>query len=383
MPKQVIVQSSLEAVEIIETPIPEPKEKDVVIKVIASGTNPKDWKYPVWKDMSFNSGDDLAGIVHSVGKEVYEFKPGDRVAAYHEPFAKNGSFGEYAVAPDWMTFHLPANVSFQEGATLPTAAITAAVALYSDMKLPPPFDPIKPSEGGKKVPILIYGVSSAVGAFAAKLARLSGLSPIIGVAGRSCDFGKTLVDHIIDYRKGDDEIVAAVADILTKEGLGTKVPYVLDAISENGSHELTLRFIEPNGGVLRTVLPPQFFAKEGENFKYPDGVDGSNSVGPSVFWTHKDFGYLWFRYFGRLLEDGRLKAHPYEVIPGGLRGVLSGLRKLADGKASAVKYVYNIEDTGDIPVGLIPVDKKDLGGSFGKGTSQFARKLMDFPMPDV
>lgn len=48
MPKQVIVQSSLEAVEIIETPIPEPKEKDVVIKVIASGTNPKDWKYPVW-----------------------------------------------------------------------------------------------------------------------------------------------------------------------------------------------------------------------------------------------------------------------------------------------------------------------------------------------
>ena len=48
MPKQVIVQSSLEAVEIIDTPIPTPREKEVVIKVVVSGTNPKDWKYPLW-----------------------------------------------------------------------------------------------------------------------------------------------------------------------------------------------------------------------------------------------------------------------------------------------------------------------------------------------
>ena len=45
MPKQVIVQSSIEAVEIIETPIPTPKDKEVVIRVCVAGTNPKDWKY--------------------------------------------------------------------------------------------------------------------------------------------------------------------------------------------------------------------------------------------------------------------------------------------------------------------------------------------------
>jgi NADPH:quinone reductase len=48
MPKQAIVQSSIEAVEIIETPLPIPGDKEVVIKVVVSGSNPKDWKYPFW-----------------------------------------------------------------------------------------------------------------------------------------------------------------------------------------------------------------------------------------------------------------------------------------------------------------------------------------------
>lgn len=48
MPKQVIVQPSIEAVEIIDTPIPTPRDKEVVIKVVVSGSNPNDCKYPLW-----------------------------------------------------------------------------------------------------------------------------------------------------------------------------------------------------------------------------------------------------------------------------------------------------------------------------------------------
>ena len=48
MPKQAIVQSSTEAVEIIETPIPIAQDKEVVIQVVVAGTNPKDWKLPLW-----------------------------------------------------------------------------------------------------------------------------------------------------------------------------------------------------------------------------------------------------------------------------------------------------------------------------------------------
>jgi hypothetical protein len=48
MPKQVIVQSSIETYKIIDTPIPTPGRGEVVIKVAVAGTNPKDWKYPLW-----------------------------------------------------------------------------------------------------------------------------------------------------------------------------------------------------------------------------------------------------------------------------------------------------------------------------------------------
>lgn len=324
MPKQVIVQSSIEAVEFIETPIPSPSDKQVVIKVVVSGTNPKDWKYPHWyvigincpmylgtvhdtdtrlyrKDMPLNSGDDIAGIVHSVGKDVYEFKPGDRVAGLHEFLTENGSFAEYAVAPDWTTFHIPQNISFEEAATIPTAALTAAIALYVDMKLPALFDRIKPREDGEyKVLILIYGVT--------KFARLSGLGPVIGVAGRASAFAKTLVDHVVDYRGGEDALVAAVSEILTREGLGNKIPYVFDAISENGSLEATLRPLDQNGSTVNTLLPPKLFAKDRESFKYPPGMNAINTAVPRVHSMHKDFGYLWSRYLGRLLEDGRLTA---------------------------------------------------------------------------
>ena len=285
--------------------------------------------------------------MHSVGKDVYEFKPGDRVAALHEAATENGAFAEYAVAPDWTTFHIPHSVSFEEAATLPVAALTAAIALFVDMGLTAPYNSTIPADSKGKAPLVIYGVTSAVGTFAAKLARLAGVRPLIGIAGRASDFASTLVDYVVDYRNGEDLIVGAVEEVLAKEGLGDKVPYVFDAISEGGSLETTRRFLDPNGGTVSTVLPPRLFAKDGENFKYPPGVHAVNSAVPRVFWTQQDFGFVFSRYLGRLLEDGRLKAHPYEVVSGGLNGVLTGLQHLRDGKASAVKYVYRIEETAD------------------------------------
>ncbi|KAM0810361.1 putative Enoyl reductase (ER) domain-containing protein [Seiridium cardinale] len=347
MPKQAIVQPSIEAVEIVDTPIPIPQDKEVVIRVVVAGTNPKDWKYPLWKNWPHNSGDDMAGIVHSVGKDVYEFKTGDRVAAFHETGKENGTFAEYSVAPDWMTFHIAPTVSFEEAATMPVAAMTAAIALFADMKLPTPYEIGESGHGADKVPLLIYGITSAVGAFAAKLARLSGIRPIIGIAGRAGDFARTLADHVVDYREGEDAVVTAALEVLAKEGLGPRFPYIFDAISEGGSLEATLRLIDADHGVVSTVLPPKLFAKDGERYEYPPGVTAFNSAVPQTFSTRSDFGYLWSRYFGRLLASGSLKAHPHEVIPGGLDGLLTGLQKLRDGKASAVKYVYRIEETKD------------------------------------
>jgi NADPH2:quinone reductase len=241
------------------------------------------------------------------------------------------------------------------------------MALYADMKIPAPWEVFA---GEKTVPLLIYGVTSAVGAFAAKFARLSGCYPIIGIAGRSGDFAKTLVDYYIDYRNGEEAIVAAVTEVLAKEGLGNKVSNVFDAISESGSLETTLSFLDLNGGKVSTVLPSALFAREGENFKYPPSVKAYNSACIWVHLTHKDFGYIWSRYLGRLLEDGRLKGHPYEVIPGGLNGVLTGLQKLKNGEASGVKYVYRIEETDDTP-GVKVESAEAYGARPGESKSRF------------
>lgn len=59
---------------IIDSPIPVPGPDHILIKVVVSGSNPKDWKRPEWRGDDINQGDDIAGIVHQVGEKVTEFK---------------------------------------------------------------------------------------------------------------------------------------------------------------------------------------------------------------------------------------------------------------------------------------------------------------------
>ena len=63
--------------------------------------------------LSIVQGDDIAGTVHAVGPGVTEFRPGDRVAAFHELGTPGGSFAEYAIALDHTTFHIPDKTSFE------------------------------------------------------------------------------------------------------------------------------------------------------------------------------------------------------------------------------------------------------------------------------
>ena len=77
--KEVIVSKGPKC-RIIDSPIPQPDDNQVTIKVIVSGSNPKDWKRAE-AGGELNTGDDIAGVVHTVGSNVVEFKPGDRVVS--------------------------------------------------------------------------------------------------------------------------------------------------------------------------------------------------------------------------------------------------------------------------------------------------------------
>lgn len=101
-------------VTITDSPIPSPGPREILVKVIVAGTNPKDWKFPAFMNQAHNSGDDLAGVVEAVGDEVCEFRKGDRVAGMHAFPKPHGAFAEYAVLDDYMTFHIPENTTFEE-----------------------------------------------------------------------------------------------------------------------------------------------------------------------------------------------------------------------------------------------------------------------------
>ncbi len=97
----------------MDSPIPTPNPDQVLIKVVVSGSNPKDWKIPVWFGTTANEGDDIAGVVEAVGANVFEFAPGDRVAAFHEMRTPHGSYAEYAIAWQHTTFRIPAHTTFE------------------------------------------------------------------------------------------------------------------------------------------------------------------------------------------------------------------------------------------------------------------------------
>ncbi|KAF1916460.1 zinc-binding oxidoreductase-like protein ToxD [Ampelomyces quisqualis] len=330
--KQAIVAEGPKVTVQQDAPIPEPKADQVVIKVIVSGSNPKDWKMsyfvPGYKG---NSGDDIAGIVHSVGSNVWEFKPGDRVASFHEMMTDGGSFAEYAVGWSWTTFHIPKSLSFEEASTIPLAAMTAAIGLHQRLGLPDPWTPAK-----EPIPLVVYGGAAAVGAYVIQIAQLANIHPIIAVAGRGEKFVEGLIDRskgdtIVDYRKGDEAVVKGIKDALK----GAELHYAYDATSEHNSYTNIVQVLEPTGH-LTLVLP----IKNHEGI--PDTVQQTTTSVGEAHKGDKDFAYIYFRYLARGLAEGFFKPHPHEVIPGGLDGVEEGLRNLKEGKASGVKYVFRI-----------------------------------------
>ncbi|KAI0434921.1 GroES-like protein [Xylaria sp. FL1042] len=321
-------------VQIIDSPIPKPGPEQVIIKVVVSGSNPKDWKLPHWMDTTLNQGDDIAGIVHEVGENVYEFKPGDRVAAFHEMMTPGGSYAEYAVAWQHTTFHLAKHTSFEEAAAIPLAAMTSAIGLYLRLGLPQPW-----VQATEPIPLVIYGAASAVGSYTIQLAQQSNIHPLICVAGRSSAHVEKLIDRskgdvILDYRDGDDALV----DKLKKAADGRPLLHAFDAVSEKGSY-VNLSKVLSKGAKMTLVLPGQDFSV------IPPYIEHSLTSVGAAHKDAKDFGYVYFRYIARGLSEGWFKPQPQEVVSGGLGGIQQALENLMNGKANAVKYIFRILDT--------------------------------------
>jgi len=248
------------------------------------------------------------------------------------------------MTPDAVPSPVLDHLRFVDAATLPLAAMTAAVGLFLHNRLnfPAPWAPQT-----KPVPLIVYGAATAVGAYTIQLARLANIHPIIGVAGRGIPFAEGLIDKskgdaIVDYRGGDEAVIKGIEEALKAAGQ-EKVEYAFDAVSEKGSIENIFEVLA-RPGTITSVLPPERFAQT-RPFSYPEGITGSLTMVGDVHNDAREFGFVYFRYIARTIFEDRFKPHPYEVIPGGLAGVSQGLQDLKAGRASAVKYVFRVGET--------------------------------------
>ncbi|KAH7234971.1 chaperonin 10-like protein [Fusarium redolens] len=329
-------------VEIRDVPVPTAGPGELLIRTVVSGTNPKDWKMPkLMGGDPANHGDDIAGYVEAVGEGVTGFRPGDRVAAFHQMFTPHGTYAEYSVAAAKSAFHLPNATTFEEGATIPLASMTAALGVYQRLQLPLPWSPAT-----VPTPLVVNGAATAVGAFAIKFATLSNVHPIIAIAGNGIPFVDTLLDKskgdiIIDYRQGAEYINEQLRKVAEKHVISN----AYDTVSDEASLEMLSKVVSAENGKIMSVVP-----------KEDEVTQGITVLGSNVGHIHEtakegfkvgnaEFGATLYNLVSLGLADGWFSGHPYEVAKGGLAGLEGALKDLEAGKASAKKYVLRLAET--------------------------------------
>jgi NADPH2:quinone reductase len=186
----------------------EPQSGEVRVRIAVSGVNPTDWKAragsgtPTELPTPQVPNQDGAGVVESVGPDVTGFAVGDRVWVWDAAFQRpDGTAQELAILPAARVAPLPANVSFDDGASLGIPALTAHRALTSREGGP---ERLAPGALAGTI-VLIAGGAGAVSHAAIQLAVWSGATVITTVSGdEKAELARSAgAQHIINYRTED------------------------------------------------------------------------------------------------------------------------------------------------------------------------------------
>ncbi|KAI9463861.1 chaperonin 10-like protein [Boletus coccyginus] len=278
--------------------IPEPGPGEALVKLEASALNPLDVEI---QDSGFFEieeypailGEEGAGVVEKVGEEVTHLARGDRVLFQTTLKNKFASFQEYCLV------------------------VAELVAKYAGC------------------PIVIFGGASSLGQQAIQLAKLSGFSPIITTASLHnqellLSLGAT---HVIDRKLSNVVLVERVRQLTT-----TPLTYIFDAVSVEDTQQAAYTLLAP-GGTLVVVLSPQVGGGDDGSGKKVLLVLGSFHPLPN-----RALGAKFAMALTEWLEKGDIKPNHIEVLPGGLNGVVPGLKRLASG-VSATKLIIRPPET--------------------------------------
>src|SRR5437868_8771729 len=192
-----------------DAPRPEPKDDEILVRVIAAGVNPVDAyaRQGMLAKRGLDNrpsiiGYDIAGVVEKTGANAKKFKAGDAVYSYLSVM-RGGGYAEFAVAKESETALKPRNINFVEAAAVPLAATTAWQALVDTAKI------------DKGQTVLIHGGSGGVGSFAIPIAKARGAKVIATASTAHQESLKQLgVDQAIDYTKQKFEEIAKDVDVV-------------------------------------------------------------------------------------------------------------------------------------------------------------------------
>lgn len=269
-----------EVMQVRDVDVPEPLENEVLVRNIAVGVNPVDYKiregqYPevTEEKLPLTMGREIAGIVEAVGSRVDNFKPGDKVFAM---IGADGGYAHYSRVPAAHLARIPASMGWPSAAAVPLAAHTAWQALVEHGQV----------EQGQKV--LIHGGTGGVGHFAVQFARVKGAQVYATASTDSLEFLNDLgLDRAIDYKQEQFDEICHDFDL------------VIDLIG--GETQAKSWKVLGNGGRLVSTLEmpdanhPDAVGKTGTRFTArPDGqqlaqIAGLIDAGEVRVFIHKTF----------------------------------------------------------------------------------------------
>jgi NADPH:quinone reductase-like Zn-dependent oxidoreductase len=230
---------SPDVLQLREVVKPVPKDDEVLIQIHAASLNSRDLRMlranpffmrlmpgGLFRPKNKILGADVAGRVEAVGCNIKQFRPGDEVFGFLPSATGRGTFAEYVCAEENLITLKPANLTFEQSAAVPEAAMTALQGLRD-------YGNIRP---GQKV--LINGASGGVGTFAVQVAKAFGAEVTAVCSTRNLEMVRSLgADHVIDYTKEDFTQNGQQYDLI---------------LAVNGFHPISdyLRALKPEGSYV-------------------------------------------------------------------------------------------------------------------------------------
>lgn len=282
--KAIVIEQYGRAEELVEQNLSKPviEDNQVLIEMHATSINPIDWKVRegfmkdgIDFDFPLILGWDAAGVVSEIGKNVTNFKIGDKVFA--RPAMPNGTYAEYVAVDEELIALKPESLSFEEAASVPLAGLTAWQCLVD-------FGQVK--EGDK---VLIHAGSGGVGSFAIQIAKSFGAYVLSTASGKNEALLKELgVDEFINYETTN--FIDVVKDVdLVVDTMGGEIL------------EESQEVVRKGGRLVSTSGQPD--AEKAE----------AKQITAESMWLNPNGKKL--AELGELMNEGKVKAHIGHTFP--------------------------------------------------------------------